>query len=234
MKTKSFFLIGFLICNLFVWGQNNISERTIEVNGKSGMEIKPDEITFLIGIEEYWQEEFEKKKEFKDYKTKVPLVEIEDALIKKLKEAGIKKEDIKVKSLGNYNRHQGKEFLFSKQFEIKVADLATINQLVQTVDPKGIKYMSIGKLNHSKIEEFQNQVRTDALKNAMEKAILMVESIGSELGEVISISEVYDNFIRPMRTNAMMVKSADMAPESINEVQNMQLEYQVRVTFRIK
>lgn len=231
---KKILILYFMISSFITVSQNKETERIIEVNGKAEMEIEPDEITFIIGIEEYWKEEFEKKKDFEDYKTKVPLAEIEDALIKSLRNAGIEKEDVKVKSMGNYWRYRGKEFLYSKQFEIRITDLSKINKLTQTIDSKGIKYMNIGELNHSKIDEFKKQVKIDALKDAKEKAQYLVESIGSELGEVVTISEISTGYTRPMYSGAMMMKSAEMAPESIDEVQNIRLEYEVRATFRIK
>jgi hypothetical protein len=233
---KNVFILILLMVALVATSQNKETERLIEVNGKAEMEIQPDEIVFIIGIEEYWKEEFEKKKDFEDYKTKVPLAEIEDALIKNLRNVGIGKDDIKVKSMGNYWRYKGKEFLYSKQFEIKITDLAKINQLTQIQDAKGIKYMNIGELNHSKMDEFKKEVKINALKDASEKAAYLVESIGSQLGEVVTISELSDSYYRPMRPEPMMMmaKSADMAAESIDEVQNIKLEYQVRAVFRIK
>ena len=224
--------------SLVAMSQNKETERLIDVNGKAEMEIVPDEITFIVGIEEYWKEEFEKRKDVKDYKTKVNLAEIEDDFIKNLRKAGINKEDVKVKNMGNYWRNRGKEFLYSKQFEIKVTDLSKINQLTQLLDAKGIKFMNIGELNHSKMEEFKKQVKIDALKDAREKAQYLVESIGSELGEVVTVSEMNDRYFPPItRSQEMMMMkagSADMITESIDEVQNIKLEYQVRAVFRIK
>ncbi|TNF41589.1 MAG: DUF541 domain-containing protein [Bacteroidetes bacterium] len=233
---KNVFILFLLMIAVAANSQNKETERLIEVNGKAEMEIQPDEIVFIIGIEEYWKEEFEKKKDFEDYKTKVPLAEIEDALIKNLRKVGIEKEDIKVKSMGNYWRYKGKEFLYSKQFEIKITDLAKINQLTQIQDAKGIKYMNIGELNHSKMDEFKKAVKINALKDAREKAAYLVESIGSQLGEVVTISELSDTYYRPVRPEPMMMmaKSVDVAAESIDEVQNIKLEYQVRAVFRIK
>ena len=80
-----------LITSLIAGAQTKETERIIEVNGKAEMEIVPDEITFIVAIEEYWKEEFEKRKDVKDYKTKVPLAEIEDEFIKNLKKAGIER-----------------------------------------------------------------------------------------------------------------------------------------------
>ena len=140
--------------------------------------------------------------------------------------------------MGNYWRNRGKEFLYSKQFEIKVTDLSKINKLTQLLDSKGIKYMNIGELDHSRMDEYKKQVKIDALKDAREKAQYLVESIGSQLGEVVTISELNDGYFQPItRSNEMMMMkagSADMNTESIDEVQNIKLEYQVRAVFRIK
>ena len=233
---KNALMLILLMVAVVATSQNKETERLIEVNGKAEMEIQPDEIVFIIGIEEYWKEEFEKKKDFQDYKNKIPLAEIEDALIKNLRKVGIEKEDIKVRNMGNYWRYRGKEFLYSKQFEIKITDLAKINQLTQIQDAKGIKFKNIGELNHSKMEEYKKEVKINAVKDAKEKATYLVESIGSQLGEVVTISELSDSYYRPMRAESMMMmaKSADMATESIDEVQNIKLEYQVRAVFRIK
>lgn len=233
---KNALMLILLMVAVVATSQNKETERLIEVNGKAEMEIQPDEIVFIIGIEEYWKEEFEKKKDFQDYKNKIPLAEIEDALIKNLRKVGIEKEDIKVRNMGNYWRYRGKEFLYSKQFEIKITDLAKINQLTQIQDAKGIKFMNIGELNHSKMDEYKKEVKINAVKDAKEKATYLVESIGSQLGEVVTISELSDSYYRPMRAESMMMmaKSADMATESIDEVQNIKLEYQVRAVFRIK
>lgn len=233
---KNVVILFLLMTSLIAGAQTKETERIIEVNGKAEIEIVPDEITFIVAIEEYWKEEFEKRKDVKDYKTKVPLAEIEDEFIKNLKKAGIDKEDVKVKNMGNYWRNRGKEFLYSKQFEIKVTDLSKINKLTQLLDSKGIKQMNIGELNHSKMNEFKKQVKIDALKDAKEKAQYLVESIGSTLGEVLTITELNEGYIRPMRAESMMMKAAgaDMEMESIDEVQNIKLEYLVRAGFRIK
>lgn len=232
MKNTITFLF-ILITSMLFAQSSEIKDRIIEVKGSAEIEIEPDEITFNIGIEEYWIEEFEKRKEIKDYKTKVPLAGIEDDLIKNLRKVGINKEDVVVKNMGNYWRQQGKEFLFSKQLSVKITDLSKINQLTQIVDAKGIKYMNIGELNHSNMDELKKQVKIDALKNAQTKAKYLVESINEELGEVISISEITDGYTRPMYANTMM-RSAEMAQESIDQVENIKLSYQVSAKFRIK
>lgn len=207
--------------------------RYIEVRGSSEMEVQPDEMILFIGIEEYWEEEFEKNKEPEDYQTKVPLAKIEDALIKSLRKAGIDKDDIRVRGFGNYWRQRGKEFLFSKQLEVKITDFSKLNPLSSLLDAKGIKYMHVGQMDHSAMETFRKQVKTDAMKDAREKAVLLVESLGEDLGEVLSVTELNDGYVRPyLSKNRMM--AADASFESVDQVQNISISYQVTVRFRIK
>ena len=208
--------------------------RSIEVKGSAEMEIEPDEMILVIGIQEYWKEEFEKNKKPEDYKTKVPIAQIEDDLIKKLRQAGIDKEDVKVRNIGNYWRQQGKEFLFSKQLEVELHDFSKVNQLMDLLNAKGINRMHIGELKHSKMEEFENQVKIQALKNARQKAAVLVESLGDDLGEVLTITELSGGFVGPMMAGEMMARSADVAEERIDQIRNIKLEYQVQATFRIK
>lgn len=208
--------------------------RTIEVKGSADMEIEPDELLLVVGIQEYWEEEFEENTEPEDYKTKVPLAEIEDDLIKKLRQVGIDKADVKTRNVGNYWRRQGKEFLFSKQLEIELRDFSKINDLIDLLDAKGIRNMNISELRHSKMEQYKNQVKVEALQNAREKAAVLVESLGEELGEVISITEMSSGFVRPMHGAEMMARSVEMQQERIDQIQNIELEYEVQATFRIK
>ena len=225
----------FILLSVSVFAQNKpTQERTIEVKGSAEMEIEPNEIKYNIGIEEYWLEEFEKKKEFKDYKTKVALAEIEDELIKSLRKVGIDKNDITVKNMGNYYRYRGKEFLYSKQLVVKITDFSKINKLTEIANAKGIKYMNVGELNHTNIDQYKKQIKIDALKNAKEKARYLVESIGNELGEVVSISEMSDGYIQPYRAETMLMRAAEMPRESIDQVENIKLSYQVMAKFNIK
>lgn len=226
-------VIFFLLASFVLSAQTSSETRFIEVKGNAQMEVEPDEITLVIGIEEYWKEEFEKRKEPKDYRTKVPLAEIEDALIKSLRKAGIEKEMIRVKNIGNYWRQPGKEFLFSKQLEVKVSDYAKINELSGLLDARGIKYMNFGELGHSNFNEYRKQVKVNALKDAREKAAYLIESMGEELGEVLSVTEINDWYVRPMMAKDMRM-NAEMAMESVDQIQNITISYEVVAKFRIK
>src|SRR5690606_2537955 len=138
---KKIFLFVLLISSLSLAQNSESQSKTITVTGSSEMFVEPDEIKFIINIEEYWKEEFEKKKEFEDYKTKVPISEIESDLLEKLYALGVKKEHILVSNVGNYNRYQGKEFLIGKEYIITLHDFNLIDKITTTLDSKGISSM---------------------------------------------------------------------------------------------
>ena len=230
---KHLLFITTLFFAISLSAQNSEEARFIEVHGNAEMEVQPDEMMLSIAIQEYFEEEFQKNKEPKDYKTKVPLDKIEDDLIKSLRKAGIEKEDIRVRGMGNYWRQEGKEFLFSKQLEVKITDFSKVNQLSSLVDAKGIRSLNVGQMSHSEMEKFRKQVKTDALKDAREKAAYLVESLGEELGEVLTITELNDGYSRPYMAKNMMM-AGDAAYETVEEVQNITISYQVTARFRIK
>ncbi len=231
MRNLAFLIFAVLSITLSAQEQEQI--RYIEVQGRAETEVEPDEMLLYIVIQEYWEEEFEKKKEPKDYRTKVPLEKIEDDAIKSLRKAGIEKDDVRVGSIGNYWREQGKEFLFSKQLQVKLSDFSKVNQLISLLDAKGIKSMNIGGFDHSNIDSIRKKVRADALMNAREKAGSMLESLGEELGEVLLVSETDNGNMVPYRAESRML-AADSGSESIDQVQKITVSYQVDVRFRIK
>ncbi len=214
---------------------NNEPTRFIEVTGSSELEIDPDEIRFEIGIEEYWKEEFEKKTEFKDYKTKVPIAEIESELLADLAKIGIQKENIIVREVGNYWRHRGKEFMISKQLEIILYDFKKVEEITRAIDTKGINYMVIRELKNKNMPEFRKQVKIEALKAAKTKAAYLLESIGKQVGEVISITELIENdsFLRSQfATSNTVMASPDNS--SVDNVKKIKLRYEIKAKFEIK
>ncbi len=236
MKTL-IILFAIILTSGIARSQNTSNEtiRFIEVTGSSELEIDPDEIRFEIGIEEYWKEEFEKKTEFKDYKTKVPIAEIESQLLADLAKIGIRKESIVVKEVGNYWRHRGKEFMISKQLEITLFDFKKVEEITNSIDTKGINFMVIMELKNKNMTEYRKQVKIEALKAAKAKADYLVQSLGKQVGEVISITEINEEnrFLRSQSaTSNTIMASPDNS--SIDNVKKIKLRYEMQAKFEIK
>jgi uncharacterized protein len=101
------------------------------------------------------------------------------------------------------------------------------------LDAKGISSMNVGGFSHSDIETIRKKIKSDALRNAREKAAWMLESLEEELGEVLSVSEINDGYVIPYKAESRML-AADSNYESIDQIQKITVSYQVDVRFRIK
>ena len=141
--------------------------RYIEVTGTSEVEIIPDEIHFVIGIKEYFEEEFDGVSKPEDYRTKVRIENIESQMREALHSIGITDNDIRTQDVGDYWRERGLDFLIGKNLDITLHDF-TINKDI-------LKYHEQGK--------------KDALLAARNKAEYMAEALGEEIGKVLSIEE---------------------------------------------
>jgi uncharacterized protein len=235
--------LSIILALLFWFGIVKAQETTekplkfIEVTGSSEMEIEPDEIRLEIGIEEYWKEEFEKNSDFKDYKTKVPISEVENNLFSDLMNIGITKEKVIVKDVGNYWRYRGKDFLIKKQYEIKFTDLSKATQIINSINTKGIDFIRIAELKNKNITEYRKQVKIEALKAAKTKAQYLLESLEKKLGDIISIVEIDDEnthsywFPQNITSNSVLSGNNDTGTDNYKKIK---LRYEIKAKFEIK
>ena len=227
MKTRlSVFIISLLV-TLSLQAQTN--ERYIEVTGTSEMEIVPDKIHYLIEIREYLKEEFDGKSKPEEYRTKVPLSEIEQGLRGVLAEAGIPQNAIRTQEIGDYWRQQGQDFLLSKKFDITLTDFNQINEIVKRIDTKGIHTMRIGELENNDMLAYHQKGKIEALKAARRKATYLVEALGKRLGEVIRIVEKDSGYASPFAQSNVM--SSDAA--SFDNFRTIKKNYSMLVRFEI-
>lgn len=217
-----------------VCSQTSETGKYIEVTGSAQMEVEPDEIYLVIGIEEYWKEEFQKKAEYKDYQTKVPLSQIQVNLFSDLLKLGIPKNKVQVQEVGNYFRDKAKEFLVRKQFELHLDHFGIVDSIVNTINTKGIAYMQIGALKNSRLADYRKQVKIEALKAAKEKADYLLQSVSKETGDILSIVEL-DEAI-PYWTMRSMVSNAVVSPNDSpeNNIRKIKLRYEIKARFEIR
>ena len=179
MKTNVLALVISLWATFSLQAQTN--ERYIEVTGTSEIEIVPDKIHYLIEIREYFEEEFDGKSKPEEYRTKVPLSEIEQGLRDALTQAGISPNAVRTQEIGDYWRQQGQDFLVSKSFDITLTDFNQINEIVRRIDTKGIHTMRIGELENKDMPAYHQKGKIEALKAAQQKGRLPGRSIGQEI-----------------------------------------------------
>lgn len=238
MKKRLLLLACLLSGFYFLNAQNTetLPQRYIEVTGSSEIEIEPDEIVFIIRIKEYWQEEFEKRAKEEDYKTKIPIAYIERQLLSDLEKAGIDKKNITVQEVGDHWRQKGKDFLISKQFEIRSENLETIDKIIRSINTNAVDYMQIGRLNHKDMANFRKQAKIQALQAAKEKARYLLEGIGEQLGDIISVTEPKEYPFTPDYAQSMVsnTSSSFSGSGTTDNIRKIKLRYEMTARFRIR
>ena len=226
---KNRFLLS-AICLLAVLSmQAQTNERYIEVIGTSEIEIVPDKIHYLIEIREYFEEEFDGKSKPEEYRTKVPLSEIEQGLMEVLGGAGVPQNAIRTQEVGDYWRQQGQDFLVSKKFDITLTDFNQINEIVKRIDTKGVYTMRIGELENKDMLAYHQKGKIEALKAAQRKAAYLVEALGKRLGGVIRIVEKDGGNASPFVQSNVL--SSDAA--SFDSFRTIKKNYSMLVRFEI-
>ena len=227
MKNRILLLVVCLLTALSLQAQTN--ERYIEVTGTSEIEIVPDKIHYLIEIREYFEEEFDGKSKPEEYRTKVPLSEIEQGLREALDKADIPQNAIRTQEIGDYWRQQGQDFLISKKFDITLTDFNQINEIVKRIDTKGLHTMRIGELENKDMLAYHQKGKIEALKAAQRKATYLVEALGKKLGNVIRIVEEGSSNVFPFAQSNVLASDA----ASFDSFRTIKKNYSMLVRFEI-
>lgn len=240
---KHAFLYKILIAILFATFTTVTSDgqslpiRYIEVTGSSEMEVEPDIIILSISIEEYLSEDLNIQTQYRDYKKKASIKEIEQTLFVDLKKIGIGKDQIKTREMGNLWRfpQYGNDFLFSKTFDITLHDFNTVDNVIHAIHSKGVSNISIKELQNDHLEEYKKQVKTEALKAAKDKAIYLLKSIDKTIGPIISIIELSDDSIMNNKSlnNDTNINNGYQNTAASN-VRNIKIRYQIKASFEIQ
>ena len=113
-----------------------------------------------------------------------------------------------------------------------------LDGILSKVESRGIQSAYMSRADHSRKEDFKNQVKVAALKNAKEKAAFLLNAIGEEAGPVLEIRELEEgaSYPQPMyKSNArMMSAQADAVPDSDLDYQKIKLSYRMQAVFEIK
>jgi uncharacterized protein len=210
--------------------------KKIEVTGFAEMEVVPDELYFSISLKEYFKDE-------KNQKDKVTIDVLEKQLIASVAKAGLLKENLSIGNISGYKNWYGKKkpqlFLEGKQYILKLNNLYKTDAILADVDERGVEYVNISHVEHSKIKDLRKEIKIKALQAAKEKATYLVESINEKVGDVMEIQELDDQYYspQPMMANVRLMKTmaADAAvDDSSLEYQKIKLSYKMRAVFRIK
>jgi uncharacterized protein len=218
--------------------KNFIDQNYIEVSGKAEKEIVPDLIYLSIRISE------------RDSKTKAPINQTEKSMISKLTDLGIDASaDLVVRNLGSYQN----ALVFKTTIDLQKDYLLTTHsakqagQVMVELEKLGISNIRVSKIDHSKMEDYRNQVRILATQAARAKADAMAKALNQSIGRAIHIHESNQDpvFNYPANSREFRYLSAQQTgavhrgfseeSESANvDFETIKIEYVIFIKFELK
>lgn len=220
---KTIFSSLFLALTFFITAQ----ERTgvIEVTGYAEVAVEPDYLDLQVVIENQGEKAAEVQnslmktsREILAYLSKVEGVE------------GIKTERIDLFPRHNYQLDQT-TFSARQYIIFRIVKLEQYEVLMPGLLELGVNGIANSSFGSTKIGMLQSQLTQQALQNAREKAMLMANTLGQDVGKAVYISDqLYSGSPYPVR-GEMDMKMSSSAPSIEGGV--MEISTQVRVSFQL-
>lgn len=200
----------------------------IQVTGRAEMEIVPDEFYLSIVVNE------------RESKGKITVEQQQREMIAALGKMGIDVDArLKVANLTSEFFRKNASVATAK-YQLKVDSAAEVAKVYAALDEIGISNVEIQKVSHSKIDEFKQQVRLDAVRNARQSAESMAAALGQKAGECFYIYDSNSDVIPAFYNNSVMVRSmakaygdaaeTTSADESL-DFRTIRLQYSVQTKF---
>lgn len=225
MNIRILILAAFILIPALAISQSETPVKKIEVNGKAEMEITPNEIQFRIVLKEYL-----------DGRKKVSINKLESQLVKAIEAEDLDRKDLTVESIYGYNwnwkKQRAEEFLATKSFKLKVADLKKMNEVLERLNERGLNSVSVASYTHTELEQYHRDLKLEALKNAKEKAGYLLNGIDENLGPVLEVSEILQPQVPIYRAQTMEMADSS-GYQSDLEFQTMKLKAEIRAVFSI-
>jgi len=216
---------------------NKYGKRVIEVTGSAETLIMPNEFTFKITL----VERIENKQKL--------TIEMQEAKLKQeLANLGVDvSNDLTIFDLTSVyiSRKKTRDTLGSKDFRLKLRDLAKIEKLQEIADKLNISTLDLIESTHSDLTAFRKETKMEAIRAAKAKAEYMLGAIGERVGKSVFIQEIPDeNTPRPLaygvlnsnvssniRSNIISADSQDSTTLTFSKIK---LRYAVLARFEIE
>jgi uncharacterized protein len=184
MKTnKLLFTIAIIIALCTInFAQTPTEKCIIEVTGSAETLITPNEFTFKITL----LERIENKQKI--------TIEIQEMKLKnELANLGVDvSKDLTIYDLNSFYVYQKKlkDTLASKDYQLKIKDLAKIEKLQEIADRLNVSRLDLIESTHSELTSYRKETKMEAVKSAKAKAEYMLGAIGEKVGKPVFVQEV--------------------------------------------
>lgn len=211
-----------------MFAQEEFKEPFVEVTGTAEQEVEPNLIYMYIRL-----------REFEENRQKVSLEKLEKDFFEALKKAGIDRKRVELAGAGSKLddfRKRDKDVFRQKSYQLKLTSSAELEKFLQSLESVKVDYVDITKLDHSEMEKIQMELKIKALQAARDKARMLVQGIGADIGKPLLVREYDLGPIYPMMEMKANVRmSADMyEAEESPAFRKIKLQARVMAQFEIK
>ncbi|MBO0342358.1 MAG: SIMPL domain-containing protein [Bacteroidota bacterium] len=230
MRKAIIFIVTVLFSTtIFAQTKNFLDTPYLETQARVDTMVTPDKIYLNIIIQE------------KDTKGRVSVEEQENQMAERFKAMGIDvDEQLVIKDASsNFKKYflRQKEVLKSKQYSLLVYSGKELGEVMMALEQLDIANTSIEKTEYSKIDELELELKTRAVKKAMQKAEALTKPLGQKVGMAIHIADNSQYYPRYNQAPMMEMKavSADMGQAQPLDIdfEKIKVETNVNVKFAL-
>ncbi len=230
MKKTIIPVVAFLFSTLiFAQTKNFMDTPYLETSARVDTLVTPDKIYLNIIIQE------------KDTKGRVSVEEQENQMAQRFKAMGIDiDEQLVIKDVSsNFKKYflRQKEVLKSKQYSLVVYSGKELGDVMVALEQLDIANTSLEKTEYSKMDELELELKTRAVKKAMQKAEALTQPLSQKVGKAIHIVDNSQYYPRYNQAPMMEMKavSADMGQAQPLDIdfEKIKVETTVNVKFAL-
>jgi len=230
MKKTIFFIATVLFSgSIFAQSKNFLDTPYLETQAQVDTMVTPDKIYLNIFIQE------------KDTKGRVSVEEQENQMAQRFKDMGIdlEKQLVIKDASSNFKKYflRQKEVLKSKQYSLLVYSGKQLGDVMMALEQLEIANTSIEKTEYSKMDELELELKTRAVKKAIQKAEALTKPLGQKVGAAIHIVDNSQYYPRYNQAPMMEMKavSADMGSAQPLDLdfEKIRVETNVNVKFAL-
>ncbi|MCH5334179.1 MAG: SIMPL domain-containing protein [Alistipes sp.] len=201
----------------------------IQVSGRAEKELVPDMFYLMITIDE------------QDSKGKISVETQQREMIKVLRQAGVDTDKALTMANVSSSYYKKQTSLASARYQLCLDSPAMLAKVLAALSDMGISNAALQRVTHSKMDQYRNQVRIEAIQNARQVAQTLAEAIDQKCGKCMYIID-YNRNISAVYDNAVMTRSAKFAAggimeedfeEEAPEFKTIKIEYDVQACFEL-
>ncbi len=218
-----------LFLTLFAFSTLGLFSQTITVDGSALKVLESDEIVIRTGI---YDDGYDLDELYKGVQSKMATI------IKTLKEdedfCEIQTELIRVEPQRYNHKEDRTKYTIQQSISLRLKKIEKYDEVVMTLMKLGVNQLNDVQFTSSKANDFKEELRREALLAAKEKAEMMAETLGQEVGDPLEIIETRAPMVGYNSNTIMYEVSASPKGGPSIAPAKAEISAKVRVTFKLK